>query len=97
MVLNDRSAVGAMEALREAGLRIPEDVSVMGFDSTDECNLCTPRLTSMKVPLREIGACGVDLLLRLGEQMEDGDPTETEEVVLATKVEVRGSTAPSPA
>ena len=43
-----------MEALQEAGIKIPEQLSVVGFDSTDECEIVKPQLTSVSMPLREV-------------------------------------------
>lgn len=90
LVQNDRAAIGAVESLREHGLRVPEDVSIIGFDGTDECELCQPRLTSVEVPLSQVGAAAIDLLLR--EITSQTEPPER--VVLPTKLQVRASTAP---
>lgn len=61
---NDDTAIGVVRALNKAGLRVPEDVSVAGFDSTEIGRYFVPPLTSVEVPLREIGATAMDLLLR---------------------------------
>lgn len=66
---NDHAAIGMIKALRAAGLRVPQDVSVVGFDGTEISNLCTPSLTSIRVPLAEIGARAVKVLL---EQIAEG-------------------------
>lgn len=63
LVQNDCAALGVIEALREAGVQVPEDVSVIGFDGTELCEYSTPRLTSVTVPLRQIGAEGAKILL----------------------------------
>jgi len=90
MAQNDRAAMGALEAFREAGVRVPEDVSVIGFDSTDECDLVTPRLTSVAMPLEEISAEAVRLLL---EEMKDNVCTQrkSQTIVLPTRLDVRES------
>jgi GntR family transcriptional regulator of arabinose operon len=62
---NDAMAVGAIRALKESGLRIPEDVSITGFDGTPGFEYFTPRLTTIKVPLQEIGRIGLNLLLQI--------------------------------
>lgn len=90
LVQNDRAAIGAIESLRLRGIRVPEDISVIGFDGTDECELCQPRLTSVEVPLRQVGAAAVDLLLREIK----GQAKPQERIVLPTRLEVRASTAP---
>lgn len=61
---NDESAMGAMQALREANLRIPQDVAVIGFDDRPENVVQDPALSSVHVPLFEIGYHAVELLLR---------------------------------
>ncbi len=88
---NDEAAIGAMHALREARLRVPEDVSVAGFDGTRIGEYCTPRLTSVRVPLREIAQAGIELLLRQISGQEAAGTT-----VLPTPLIVRASTAPPP-
>ena len=60
---DDVSAIGAMQALRSAGLRIPRDVAVIGFDDQPDAVAQVPPLTSIHVPLAEIGATALDCLL----------------------------------
>lgn len=62
MAHNDEAAIGVMKALREQGIAVPDDLSVVGFDGTELCELSTPMLTTVKVPLRELGASAVRLL-----------------------------------
>ena len=61
---NDVSALGAMAALREAGLDVPENVSVMGFDDIEFASLAYPPLTTVRQPLQEMGATAAELLIR---------------------------------
>jgi LacI family transcriptional regulator len=61
---NDIIAQGAMRALREYGIRVPEDVSIVGFDDMPFCELLTPRLTTVNVNKQNIGEEAVSLLLR---------------------------------
>lgn len=61
---NDESALGGMQALRRAGRRIPQDVAVIGFDNRPEGIVQKPGLTSINVPLFDIGYRAVDLMLR---------------------------------
>lgn len=64
---NDAVAIGCSEALAEFGLRVPEDLSVTGFDDTLAARAVVPQLTSVHQPLREMGARAVELLLaRIG-------------------------------
>lgn len=61
---NDESALGAMQALKDAGRRIPQDVAVIGFDNRLEGSVQEPGLSSIHVPLFNIGYRAVDLLLQ---------------------------------
>jgi LacI family transcriptional regulator len=64
---NDQSAAGALRALREAGRRVPQDVSVVGFDDTLLAHYLFPSLTTVRQPLREMGQAAASLALaRLG-------------------------------
>ncbi|MFA9463981.1 MAG: LacI family DNA-binding transcriptional regulator [Velocimicrobium sp.] len=56
---NDMIALGAMKALQEHGYRIPEDVSIVGFDDLPFCEIASPRLTSLRVPKQEMGQLAV--------------------------------------
>lgn len=64
---NDMIAIGAMRALKEAGYRIPEDVSIIGFDDIPTCELMDPPLSSIRVPKRAIGEMAVSRLAYLLE------------------------------
>jgi LacI family transcriptional regulator len=61
--LNDRVAFGAYQAVQEAGLRIPEDISVVSFDDSDLASWLRPSLTSIAIPHFELGRRAVELLL----------------------------------
>jgi LacI family transcriptional regulator len=87
---NDNLAVGAMRAAQAAGLRVPEDVSVVGFDDSEQAAIVTPALTTVRQPLEEMGRMAVSLLTRLLE----GQRVEALSVELATRLVVRASTAP---
>ena len=60
---NDTSAIGAIRALREAGRRVPEDVSVVGFDDIQSAAFQNPALTTIRQPLRQMGALAAETLL----------------------------------
>jgi LacI family transcriptional regulator len=87
---NDQLAIGAMQAALERGMRVPEELSIVGFDDTAEAEIVTPRLTTVHQPLAEIGRMGVSLLTRLLENQR----LEALHVELQTKLVKRGSTAP---
>ena len=87
---NDNMAVGAMQAARERGVRVPEELSIVGFDDTEQATIVTPTLTTVRQPLAEMGRMAVSLLMRLLERQR----FETLHVELATRLVVRESTAP---
>ena len=64
VAFNDLSALGAMTALREAGLNVPEDVSIMGFDDIEFASIAYPALTTVRQPLQEMGATAAEILIR---------------------------------
>ena len=61
---NDISAMGAIRALRQAGLRVPDDVSVVGFDDIQNAEFQNPALTTVRQPLREMGRVAAEIVLR---------------------------------
>ncbi len=87
---NDSMAVGVIQAARQRGLRVPEDLSVVGFDDTLEAEVSHPPLTTVRQPLKELGSMAVSLLVRLLA----GQWSEPLHVELATRLVERGSTAP---
>jgi LacI family transcriptional regulator len=84
---NDQMAVGAMAALARAGLSVPGEVAVTGFDDIQLSRIVTPGLTTVHQPMRRLGACAVELLLR---RIDDPD-AGPDAVVLATQLVVRAS------
>jgi LacI family transcriptional regulator, galactose operon repressor len=87
---NDNMAVGALDELRARGLRVPEDVSLVGFDDTQISSVTLPKLTTVRQPLQEMGRVAADILFRLIE----GQPLEVSRIELSTRLVIRGSTAP---
>jgi LacI family transcriptional regulator len=87
---NDNMAVGAMRAASELGLTVPGDLSVVGFDDSDQSTVVAPQLTTVRQPLAELGRMAASLLLRQLHQ-HSSEPLRVE---LATKLVVRGSTGP---
>ena len=86
---NDQTALGVIRGLHDAGRRVPEDVSVVGFDDTPESGFFLPPLTTIRQDFGEVGRRSVQLLLSLA----DGAPIERHVVVPAALV-VRASAAP---
>lgn len=85
---NDDMAIGAMKAILERGLRVPEDISVVGFDDIEFAQFTTPSLTTIKRPIEEISAEGARRLLELID-----DPAAAGETLfLKTELIKRNST-----
>ncbi|MFE0424915.1 LacI family DNA-binding transcriptional regulator [Streptomyces sp. NPDC058953] len=89
---NDLLAAGACKAARRLGLRIPEDVSVTGFDDLALATAVEPELTTIRLPAEEFGAAGMHTLI----DILDGHPPTTP-TTLPVELLTRGSTAPPPA
>ncbi|GCD21222.1 LacI family transcriptional regulator [Cellulomonas algicola] len=86
---NDLSAIRVVEVARSLGLRVPEDLSVIGFDNVPESALATPPLTTISQPLQQMGAEALRLLVDLIDGRERGV-----HVRLPTELVERASTAP---
>ncbi|HEY1624673.1 MAG TPA: LacI family DNA-binding transcriptional regulator [Streptosporangiaceae bacterium] len=87
---NDKVAVGVLEAAVARGLRVPDDLSVTGFDDIDVSRASTPRLTTVRQPLQEMGRTAVTMLIR----QLDGHAHEALSMELETRLVVRESTGP---
>ena len=85
---NDLSAAGAMQAIREAGRRVPEDVAVVGFDDLPLAATTEPPLTSVRQPLRQMGETAARMLLA----HFDGATLPQSPTVIPTTLTIRGST-----
>lgn len=90
---SDETAAGVLEAARERGLRIPEDLSVVGFDDTEVARLSSPALTTVRQPLGDMGKVALRTALRLAA----GEEIDSHHVELATELLVRQSTGPAAA
>ncbi|PWW24835.1 LacI family transcriptional regulator [Geodermatophilus normandii] len=89
---NDQMALGVYEAARRRGLRVPEDLSVVGFDDLPLAQWSSPPLTTVHQPLAQMGMLAARTVLRLMQ----GEPVEGPRIELATRLVVRDSTAPPP-
>ncbi|GAB3347234.1 LacI family DNA-binding transcriptional regulator [Micromonospora halotolerans] len=87
---SDQMALGVYEAVRRRGLRVPDDVSVVGFDDLPEVRWCSPPLTTVRQPLAKMGLLAARTVLRLAQ----GERIESPRVELATQLVVRDSAAP---
>ena len=86
---NDQMAIGALRALREAGRQVPADIAVVGYDDIPMAEYCEPPLTTIRQPMREVGAVATRLLIQAVEQ--PGAPQG--EILLKTELIVRDSCA----
>ncbi|MEM6326509.1 MAG: LacI family DNA-binding transcriptional regulator [Bacteroidota bacterium] len=86
---NDDTAFGILTGLREAGLRVPQDMAVAGFDDSKLSQLAVPQLTTVRVPAQEVGRVAIE---RLAALIEGADGASLGLVTLPTEVVVRGST-----
>jgi DNA-binding LacI/PurR family transcriptional regulator len=87
---NDLSAIGAVQAIKEKGLRVPEDISVIGFDDIQSAQFQSPGLTTIRQPLRKMGLIAAETLLRrITGVGEDVPPV----IRVEPQLVVRGTTA----
>jgi DNA-binding LacI/PurR family transcriptional regulator len=91
---SDLMAMGVYDAAAAAGLRVPEDLSVVGFDDVPEASWGSPALTTVRQPIAEMGDAAVRLLLSAPESPGDQGAVDLPRVDLATTLVVRASTAP---
>ena len=86
---NDEMAVGAYQAVRKAGLRVPDDVSIVGFDDTPMASRVWPPMTTVRLPIREMGRAAALLLLK-----DENDSEGAAAVSFTPEIVVRESSAP---
>jgi len=88
---NDQMAIGALHALHEAGLRIPEDISVVGFDDEQIVTYCEPPLTTVRQDFHQQAHLGIEYLIQL---IEDPDTPRSHKVILPELVIRKSTSAP---
>jgi DNA-binding LacI/PurR family transcriptional regulator len=89
---NDIAAIGCIRALHDCGLRVPQDVSVVGFDDIKEAAFQTPSLTTIRQPLHQMGALAVQTLLA---QLRPSENRKFSQIAVEPELIVRESTCPS--
>lgn len=90
---NDIAAIGAIRALREKGLRVPEDVSVVGFDDIHSAAFQNPALTTVRQPLRKMGKIAAETVLRrIARSHSESSVDHPREIVVEPELVVREST-----
>ena len=90
LAYNDALAIGVIKGLKQLGVRVPDDVSVVGFDNVLLAEVVDPALTTVTAPMRKAGAAGVGNVIALAA----GAKTSGETLVLPVKLVVRDSTGP---
>jgi LacI family transcriptional regulator len=88
---NNFISIGVLKALREAGLRVPEDISVVAFDDLPDSMIVDPILTVASQPAYEMGSQATQLLLK---RIADNVPFDSQEIILPTEIVTRQSSAP---
>nr|WP_276508963.1 substrate-binding domain-containing protein [Entomospira culicis] len=88
---SDALAIGAIQALQEEGIKIPQEISIIGFNDISVAQYVTPALTTIKVHTHWMGGLALDHALRL---LQDASPI-AQKIMLATELKVRDSTAPA--
>ena len=92
---NDVAAIGAIKALQEAGLRVPEDVSVVGFDDVQSAAFQNPALSTVRQPLRDMGLLAAKTLLHeIKTIKEQGSEAAPQRLVVLPEFIIRASTGP---
>lgn len=93
VAFSDLMAAGILKAAQERGVRVPQDISVVGFDDMEIAQVVTPELTTIRQPFEEMGRVGSDMLFRLISKQ----PLEATRIELTAGLVIRASTAPPPA
>jgi LacI family transcriptional regulator len=94
---NDGIAIGGLEALAELGLRVPDDLSLAGFDDALVARMSIPQLTTVRQPLHEMGHRAVEILLsRIAAQQSDQAMSASAPVVFPVDIVPRASVGPPP-
>ena len=90
VAISDKTALGAMEAIRESGLRIPQDISIAGIDDIAESAFTRPPLTTIHIPKYEMGV----VALRKLDRLIEGEPEIPVQSLVYSELVVRESCAP---
>ena len=93
LAFDDMSALGAVRALNKAGVRVPEQCSVIGFDDTAPAGMCTPALTTVRQPMEAMGSLAVTILLDAIEAVQETRDLGAVHRKLQPELVVRESTA----
>ncbi|MDP2943325.1 MAG: substrate-binding domain-containing protein, partial [Candidatus Omnitrophota bacterium] len=89
-IASDEMALGAVKAIREKGLEIPGDISIIGFDDNPICTELFPQITTVRQPISEMGRLAAELMIKLMEGKEKGGIKKS----LDTELVIRDSCRP---
>jgi len=89
MAMNDLMAAGAMDAIREANLRIPEDISIVGFDNREVCEFVYPKLTTAAIDLEAIGYTAAEVAMH--KLNGNGKYKDTNNIIVPSKLVLRNT------
>jgi LacI family transcriptional regulator len=92
LAFNDMSAIGAIHAFRDAGKRVPEEISVVGFDDIQAATIVQPALTTVRQPLIQMGMLAAEELLASIENSK----SEPRQIFIKPELVIRQSTAVCP-
>ncbi len=93
---NDILALGALHGAKQRGLRVPDDLSITGFDNIELLPFLTPSLTTLNSPSRRMGEKAADYILRQIENKKNGKPTNIDRIELEAALIIRDTTGPAP-
>lgn len=90
---SDEIAYGAMDAIKDNNLKVPDDIAIAGFGNARMSNLVEPKLTTVELPFHKMGVYGARLLFDLmeAEEKDDNDSAEPKQIVLQSKLKIRKS------
>jgi LacI family transcriptional regulator len=94
LAFDDMSAFGAIRALAKSGMKVPEQVSVIGFDDISPASLCTPALTTVRQPMEQMGTMSVHILLEALEAVQESKDFAAVHRRVTPELVVRESTCP---
>jgi len=92
LAMNDLMAVGAMDAIREKNLRIPEDISVVGFDNRDVSDFVFPKLTTVEIDLKTIGYTAAQMVTQ--KLSKSGEYADERSVIIPSRLILRDTVTP---
>ena len=94
LAFDDLTALGVVRGLSEAGLRIPQDCSVTGFDDVLPADVATPGITTVQQPLREMGLLATELMLKALDRGQQDEAQDAGPHIVQPRLVVRASSAP---